>query len=71
MLKFKLELEPECRLRLRNPDDEIAVLLSALPYTLDMDAISAMAAASGVFLAGLERDQSTEAAASCPEKGAH
>ncbi len=32
-----------------------------------MEAISAIAAASGVFLAGLERDQSTEAAASWPE----
>jgi hypothetical protein len=32
--------------------------------TLEMEAISAIAAASGVFLAGLERDQSTEAAAS-------
>jgi hypothetical protein len=32
--------------------------------TLEMEAISAIAAASGVFFAGLERDQSTEAAAS-------
>ena len=30
--------------------------------TLDMDAISANAAGSGVFLAGLERDQSAVAA---------
>ncbi len=38
-----------------------------MSYTLEMEAISAIAAASGVFLAGLERDQSTEAAASWPE----
>jgi hypothetical protein len=39
-------------------------VLCPMSYTLEMEAISAIAAASGVFLAGLERDQSTEAAAS-------